>query len=119
MDEPTDLTKAQRQRADALVIAGRLLSTKPSMFGASGIGDDRSTTDLTDLAQFILTGKHPLEDWRNTAAEREFAPPINFPRLTNIRDLTEFHDAQVRLGVVADTDESTPGENPVDEQKED
>lgn len=53
MDEPSDLTKTQRQRADALVIAARILGKRPSpLAGGGGIPEDRSTEDLVDLAQF-------------------------------------------------------------------
>lgn len=67
MDDPTDLNEAQRARADALVIAGRLLGDKASMSKPAGLPEYRSTSDLVDLAQFILDGHHPLEGWEPEA----------------------------------------------------
>ena len=84
MHEPTDLTKPQRQRADALVISARLLGSTPGPFtGGGGLPEDRTTIDLTDLAQFILDGTHPLEPYREASvmpirfAIQEFTPVDN------------------------------------------
>lgn len=66
---PNALTKAQRQRADALRIAGDLLRGRPSPLGGGGALDpDWDTSDLTDLAQFILVGTHPLATYRQDPA---------------------------------------------------
>ena len=110
MDEPSDLAKAQRQRADALVIASRVLGRKPNLFGPQGVTEDRSTTDLTDLAQFILDGTHPLEGFTATLETTE--APVYGPRL-----LDTIRDGHGRLRPVEDHDlpESTPGENPGDD----
>jgi hypothetical protein len=88
MDDPTDLNDAQRARADALVIAGRLLGTKAPL-GQSTLPEHRSTTDLVDLANFILDGHHPLEGWHEDGPTQRAAVLQGLPRL------------------------STPGENPV------
>lgn len=79
MNESTYLSKTQCERAEALMITGHVLGKHPNVSEASSVRDARSIVDLTDLAQFILTGKHPLEDWRDPADEREFTPPTNLP----------------------------------------
>lgn len=123
MDEPTDLTKTQRQRADALVIAGRILGKRPSPFGASGFPEGRPTEDLADLAQFILHGEHPL------AAYRKASLGITGHDLSDTRDLVDMDEAQRlqdrvnelfgnvgRLEAMGAHPSSTPVDGPGDDQ---
>lgn len=83
MEEPSDLTETQRQRADALVIAARLLGNRPP-------DDQPDPEDLVDLAQFILDGTHPLAEYRRDRGVAipglEYGPeavPIPAPRLVS------------------------------------
>lgn len=126
MHEPTDLTKTQRQRADALVIASRILGKRPSpLGGGGGIPDDRSTEDLVDLAQFILRGEHPLAAYReaslspvltSTLETVDLGEGITGHDLSDARtpSFAQFaQDARGRIWAV-DEDPSTPGDNPGD-----
>lgn len=122
MDDPTDLTKAQRQRADALVIASRILGKRPSPFGVAGVPEDRSTEDLVDLAQFILRGEHPLAAYREASLSPVLTGTLETvdldPALVSLQDRVNVmvgRDAHGRLRPVEDVDLSTPGENPGDE----
>lgn len=70
----TDLNKTQRQRADALVVAGRVLG-KSGTFPALGhLPEHRAPEDVVDLANYILNGTHPLE--RYDDPERPAWEPI-------------------------------------------
>jgi hypothetical protein len=92
MEEPTDLNDQQRARADALVIAARLLKGPGTMVSTSGLPESRTTTDLVDLAEYILTGTKPLEGWMEGDGTGVALPP--YP-------------------------ESTPGDNPGDGRPDD
>ncbi|MEO1961521.1 MAG: hypothetical protein ABGW82_11235 [Paracoccus sp. (in: a-proteobacteria)] len=115
MDEPTDLTKAQRQRADALVIAGRILGKRPSPFGASGFPEARPTEDLADLAQFILHGEHPLAAYREASLSPVITGTLNSPRGTMSQDRLEALFGN-RDRAMAEHPSSTPVDGPGDDQ---
>lgn len=59
---PDPLTTEQRARQTALAVANDVLAAGHPMGGRS-VPEHRNTTDLVDLALFILDGKEPLETW--------------------------------------------------------
>lgn len=64
----TALTRTQRARVEALNAVSEMLVTRRTPFSSGADGDvaDRINA-LADLANFILTGAHPLDDYREAA----------------------------------------------------
>lgn len=63
--EASPLTAEQQARAEAMVTAARLLSPKSVMGTSSGLPEHRSTEDVADLADYLLTGTKPLDGWES------------------------------------------------------
>lgn len=71
MTDTTALSPEQAARAEALRVAAGLLRTGNPLAGA--LAEYRTPSDLTDLAEYIITGADPLAAYRIAPDE---APPV-------------------------------------------
>lgn len=55
------LSPEQQARAEAVVIAARVLGKRVPMSTGSSLPEDRSVVEVTDLAEYVLSGRDPLQ----------------------------------------------------------
>lgn len=104
---PFPMTDEQQGRIAALFAARTVILGEPSLFG--GVANDRSTRELIELADYILTGGPDEREQQQAFMEEEQALLKQFERDEQTRRATAFWSGAVRpdLG-----DAHAPGVHP-------
>lgn len=90
-----NLNEEQNARADALVVAKNNLVRSGALGSTSTLVEDIEVEDLVDLAEWVISGRHPMDRYdAKTSIELPTGPPVlgvvaDAPELTEHKQVTD------------------------------